>query len=194
MNNRMVIFLCTANRCRSVMGEYFLRSLLQERGLDKNVDVISAGVMADEYWSFYEKKVASFGHEAKYEDFYGQAPYPTTITCMKRRGWDVSSYLSQRLTPELVEKAALVIAMEKEQKEASLAQYPELAGRILTLRELSGEEGALLLEESYYQPEYNAKDPHFVFYSEAYVEKSFQEIEECLRRGLPAVLESIRIG
>ena len=193
MNSKMVIFLCTANRCRSVMGEYYLRSLLQEMGLDKNVDVISAGVMADEYWSFYEKKVASFGHEVKFEHFYAKAPYPTTITCMKRRGWDVSSYLSQSLTLELVEKAALVIAMEKEQKEASLAQYPELAGRIVTLRELSGEEGALLLEESYYQPEYNAKDPHFVFYSEAYVEKSFQEIEECLRRGLPAVLEAIRI-
>ncbi len=194
MNRKTVIFLCTANRCRSLMGEYFLRSLLQERGLDKKVVVMSAGVMAEEYWSFYEKKVASFGHEAKYDHFYDKAPYPTTITCMERRGWDTSSYRSQILTKELVEAAALVIAMEKEQKDASLKQYPELSGRIATLRELSGEEGALLLEESYYQPEYNARDPHFVFYSEAYVEKSFQEIEECLRKGLPALLELIGIS
>lgn len=191
MTRKLVIFVCTANRCRSLLAEYCLRGLLDGTPHAEAVEAASAGIMTDAYWRFFEDFVASHGRAVRREDFYGVPPYPTTLACLRKRGWEAGHYRSQPLTPTLVGRAALVIGMEEEHKEAVLARYPDLAGRVLTLRELAGETGPLLLEESYYPPQFDPSDPHYVSYSEDYVETSYQEIERCLLKGLPKLFVAV---
>jgi protein-tyrosine-phosphatase len=188
---KCVVFVCTANRCRSLMAEFYLRHLLAGTTSAGKVEIKSAGIMTEEYWRFLQGYLAVYGRSLEWENFYGVPPYPSTISIMRKQGWDTEHYRSQPLSLSLADEASVVIAMENPQKEASLKSFPVLAGRVLTLRELAGETGPLLLEESYYRPEFNPSDPHLVYYGEDYVEDSFQEIKDCLEKGFPWLLEQV---
>ncbi|MBC7347583.1 MAG: hypothetical protein H5U00_09065 [Clostridia bacterium] len=194
MTRKCVVFICTANRCRSLLAEYCLREMLAGKPWGDAVEVVSAGILSDAYWEFLCRFQIAHGRSLAREHFYGVPPYPTTLACLKKRGWDARDYRSQAFTPALARKAALVVAMEEAQKEVLLASYPELAGRVLTLRELAGEGGPLLLEESYYPLQFNPADPHYVYYSEEYVEDSYREIERCLAKGLERLATLLGVG
>ncbi|MDO9535828.1 MAG: hypothetical protein Q7J85_10980 [Bacillota bacterium] len=188
---KTIITICTANRCRSIIAEFFLQHLLKERHLENEVEVKSAGIMADEYWNYYSKLISSFGCTKNLDEFYGVAPYSTTTSYLQKSGWEVENYLSQEFTSALAGAASLVIAMENEQKQALQERFPELSEKVFTLRELAGQDGHLLLEESYYKPEHDPADPHFVCYSDQYVQASAREIELCLLQGFPRLVEII---
>jgi protein-tyrosine-phosphatase len=186
---KKIVTICTANRCRSIIAAVFLQHLLKERHLEDKADVVSAGIMADDYWSYYSKLISSFGCTKSLDDFYGVSPYYTTTSYLQKSGWEVESYLSQQFSSELAASASLVIAMENEQKQTLLERFPELSDKVFTLRELAGKDGHLLLEESYYKPEHDPDDPHFVCYSDQYVGDSAREIELCLEQGFPRLVE-----
>lgn len=188
MRRKLVVFVCTANRCRSLLAEYCLRSFLAETRYAEVLEVASAGMMTEAYWRFFEGFLKDHGKTMRREDFYGVPPYASTLACMRRRGWEAANYLSQPFSAALAAKAALVVVMERVQGTEVVARYPDLTGRVLTLRELAGETEPLLLEESYYRPRFDASDPHYVSYEEDYVERSFQEIKACLLRGLTKLL------
>lgn len=193
METKKVIFICTANRCRSIMAEYCLRQLLEEKPLSGTVEVQSAGIMAEEYWDFYQGFLASNGLSSSREHFYGVPPYPSTISCLHKRGWDIQHYKSQELSPSLAKSASLIVAMESEQKEATLTSFQGLDDKVLTLRELSDEASSLLLEESYYQPVVSLSDPHYVYYGEDYVEGSYEEINKCLKNGFKNLMKHLQL-
>ena len=93
------------------MGEAVLRDRLARRGVDAHVH--SAGLME------------------------GGAPADaTSARAMARRGYDLSAHVSTALSPELVERADLVIGMAREHvREAALMADGALA-RTFTLKEL----------------------------------------------------------
>ncbi|HVP23097.1 MAG TPA: low molecular weight protein arginine phosphatase [Conexivisphaerales archaeon] len=106
-----IVFVCSANACRSPMAEGFARKLLEENGVD-HLEVTSAGL-----------------------DAYEGAPATDeAIEVMKARGVDISSHRSKAFSPRIGKKD-MVLTMTRSQKERILAEHPSLAGRVFMLNE-----------------------------------------------------------
>jgi protein-tyrosine-phosphatase len=106
-----ILFVCSANACRSPMAEGFARKLLDDNGIS-GVTVDSAGLDA----------------------FEGTPPTEETIEVMKSRGVDITSHRSKSFNPDLG-KNDMILTMTKSQKERILAEHPTLAGRVFILDE-----------------------------------------------------------
>lgn len=85
-----VIIVCYGNICRSPLGEVMLRKLVADRGLEEAVEVCSAG-----YWRA------------------GEEAHAFSRQVAKRRGLDLGEHRSQLLTPLLLSRNDLVLAMEE---------------------------------------------------------------------------------
>lgn len=105
-----VVFVCTANMCRSPMAEYTLRGELSRRGLDW--DVRSAGVSAPP------------GMPASY----------SAILAMDEVDIDINEHRSQPLTRELVDAADLIVVMTKDHAERVVWRFPDSAEKLRLLR------------------------------------------------------------
>jgi len=108
---KSVLFVCTGNSCRSIMAEGLLRKKLEEMGR-KDIEVFSAGTCA----------VGGF------------VPTDNTIFVMKEEGVDVSGYKTSRLTPDKIQKADLILAMELIHLEEILNMAPDVAVKTHLLR------------------------------------------------------------
>jgi len=109
-----VLFVCTANRCRSPLGEALLRAQLQARTPDVVVDVSSAGVSA----------VA------------GTTATSPTIDAAAALRVDLSAHRSVRLDAAQVRAANLVIGMERRHVQEAVLLDPSAFTRSFTLKEL----------------------------------------------------------
>jgi protein-tyrosine phosphatase len=108
-----VLLVCTGNICRTPMAEGFLRersSLLPDGGLR----VSSAGTWAT----------------------HGNSPTGEAVIAAAERGADIRALQSTPVTPELVERADLVLTMTEEQRDEVLEQAPGVRGKTFTLKEL----------------------------------------------------------
>jgi len=150
-----VLFVCTANVCRSPMAAGLFRALLSGRvpgGEDWLVD--SAGTWASE----------------------GQRASENTIRVMQKRGIDLSHHRSKVVSKALLNLFDLILVMEPGHKEALRVEFPEIAGRVWLLSELSG-------------PAVPIEDPYGL--SLEHYEKTAAEIEAYLQAGLPEILARV---
>jgi protein-tyrosine-phosphatase len=114
-----ILFVCSANQCRSPMAEVLFKATLAERAELEAWRVESAGVWA-----------------------YAGAPATGNAqVAMRERGLDLSQHLSQPATNELLAQFDLIVVMTREHKQALLDQMPSLDGKIIMLRELGGGSG-----------------------------------------------------
>jgi protein-tyrosine-phosphatase len=115
---RIVLLVCHANTCRSVMAHALLEKMLGEREARGRVLVRSGGI-------------ANHARDARIvlrEDGIHLAEDAMTSTDLRRHR-------------EIIAEAHLILTMTAQQKEM-LAGYEEARGRpIFTLREFAGEEG-----------------------------------------------------
>jgi protein-tyrosine-phosphatase len=110
-----VLFVCTANVCRSPMAMALLESKVKAQ---KDQWLIkSAGV-----WAMPGYPVAE-----------------NTRLLMSEIGVDLSDYVSRPITPELIADFNLILVMERGQKEALKAAFPEYTSRIFLMSEMIGE-------------------------------------------------------
>jgi protein-tyrosine phosphatase len=107
-----VLVLCTANQCRSPMGEVLLRARLAELGVD--AEVASAGRLPGDV-------PASEG----------------AVLAMAGRGLDLAEHRSRTCTRDDLRGADLVIAMAREHVRDAVLSHPEAFSRIYTLKELA---------------------------------------------------------
>ena len=108
---KKILFVCTGNSCRSVMAEGLLLQGVKQKGRS-DVQVLSAGT----------------------NTFPGMGPTLETIEVMKELGVDVSSHVSQQLTPDLVRSADAVFCMEDFHREQILAIHPEAESKVHLFR------------------------------------------------------------
>lgn len=120
---KTIVFVCTANSCRSPMAEALCKKMLAERLActieelpERGYNVLSAGTSAfDEVWP------ASTG----------------AIEAMRRRGLDLSQHLSRPVTPSLVEDADVVFVMAQHHGDSIRRILPE-GGPKIRLMDPSG--------------------------------------------------------
>ena len=141
LNKRInILFVCTANVCRSVMAEAIFKSIWAKKGRG-DVNVKSAGISA-------------FSHSP---------PSKNTVEIMKKRGINVQSHLSRKVTAELVDESDVIFVMEKGHKYYLTGFYPLAQNKVWLLKEFSSGR------------EEEVSDP--VGLSQDYYEKTADEIE-----------------
>src|SRR5512147_2509735 len=114
---RSVLFICTANRCRSPMAEALLKHVVEQRGEKAVWKIDSAGTWAE-------------------------ADLPVTQLAqavMARRGIDLNGHRSRPLDAAALRDASVVLVMTRHHTEAIRAEFPALASKVVLLSELSGE-------------------------------------------------------
>lgn len=112
-----VLFVCTANICRSPMAVALLRARLKKERADwQNWRVDSAGTWAPD----------------------GEPAARNSRQAMAQRGLDISDHRARTVTAKMLQDYDLVLTMEPGQKEALSVEFPALAGRIFLLSEMDG--------------------------------------------------------
>src|SRR5216684_6411372 len=107
----VVLVLCTANVCRSVMAQALLSARLAARGV--TVPVSSAGLLVS-----------------------GRRPPPEVISVMAARGIDVTSHRSRIVTPDDLAAADLILGLAREHVRHAAVLLPAAWPRAFTIREL----------------------------------------------------------
>jgi len=115
---KIVLFVCTGNSCRSVMAEALLKKKLRDTGRN-DVEVFSAGLMMAD------------GLGASYE----------TMELLRREGMDVSGHRSRRLTIDMLNKADLILVMEKIHEDRIIQMAPWVGKRLFLLKEFARASG-----------------------------------------------------
>ena len=89
---RSVLFVCTANICRSPTAEGILRSLLAKEGIDGQYEIGSAGT----------------------HDYHvGEPPFPAAVEIAKDCGYDITGGVSRRVTSNDFDRFEHILAMDK---------------------------------------------------------------------------------
>lgn len=88
---RSILFVCTANICRSPMAEGVFRHLTSESGAAK-FEIDSAGT----------------------HDYHvGKPPFPTAVESAKKRGYDITQLVSRRIKPGDLDRFDHILAMDR---------------------------------------------------------------------------------
>lgn len=110
-----VLFICSANICRSPMAMGLLRSMVKDTSDQWKIE--SAGV-----W-----------------DMGGQQMAANTQLVLKERGIDLNNHTSRTVTSTMLSEFNLVLVMEDIHKEVLKLAFPEYTDRIYMLSEMVGE-------------------------------------------------------
>jgi len=114
-----ILFVCSANQCRSPMAEVLFEAFLAEKGVREEWRVESAGV-----WAYEGSRATANAQKA-----------------MAERGLDLSQHLSQPADSRLLKQFDLTLVMEQRHKTVLQEQNPQLADCIYLMREIAGQEG-----------------------------------------------------
>lgn len=105
-----LIFVCTANVCRSPLAEGYLLDLLQKRKLN-GIELSSAGVAA----------------------IVGAPPFECAVETAQRYGFNIAGHRSRQLTPEMIADADKILCMEAWQASAVIDMAPGFMDRVALL-------------------------------------------------------------
>ena len=109
-----IMFVCTGNICRSAMAQWLMKKKLEDANRE-DIQVFSCGIFA------YDKDMAS--QEA--------------IEVMQEYGVDLKQHEATNIQKSKIQQMDYVFCMTNSQKYTVLNQYPELAGRVYTLKEFA---------------------------------------------------------
>jgi protein-tyrosine phosphatase len=108
-----LLFICTANQCRSPMAEALVRARLAKAGLGDQVAVSSAGLLPG-----------------------GSAATSEAIQAVEELGADLGPHRSQPLQGDLIDSADVVIGLAREHSREAVVLRPDAIGRVFTFKEL----------------------------------------------------------
>ena len=178
--NPHVIFVCVANRLRSVFAEFYFRDALERRGED--VTVSSAGFVPQ---ALREKLARA--HIPFPDPFFNRPMSELTRKALLAKGISVpESWRSEELHPEMVEGADLIVTALGVQKEELSYLYDAARHKIFSLREMSEKEGYLYFEDTSAFP-LNQDYWYHVEEDPEYVSRILREWEETLVGAIPNI-------
>ena len=112
IKQKVVLFVCTGNSCRSVMAEYLMKRML---GARQDVQVISAGTGA------YVTMGAS----------------PETLEVLRKEGINATMHRSQPINRTMLKKADLILVMTQTHRRQILDLCPTVEKRVYLLKEFA---------------------------------------------------------
>lgn len=110
---RRILVVCVGNICRSPMAEFVLRKQLAGR----DVSVESAGIAATK----------------------GARIDPAALGVLAAHGIDADSHVARRLDQSMLDRADLVLVMERQHLEFIRARFPSATGKTFLLGRWQGE-------------------------------------------------------
>jgi protein-tyrosine-phosphatase len=110
-----LLFVCTANVCRSPMATGIFIDLLNGQNAEWRVE--SAGTWAMD----------------------GEPVLPSVKQLLNKKGIDLGPHSSRSVSRELLQQFNLILTMESGHKEALRAEFPDLSSRVYLLSEMIGE-------------------------------------------------------
>lgn len=109
-----ILFVCTANICRSVMAEAIFRHLItQHAPVFQPITVESAGVDA----------------------LVGETPDPFTQEVCREHLIEVRTHKARQLTAEMMDEVDVVLCLAEEHKRLILGAYPRFKSKVFLLLE-----------------------------------------------------------
>ncbi len=115
-----ILVVCTANICRSPVGEALLKARFQAENL-ADWTVSSAGIQA----------------------MTGFAASLFSRQLMAEQGLDIASHQSQPVTKSLLQQANLVVCMEMRHVKSLKSTFPAYKNRLFTLKQMVGKRGSV---------------------------------------------------
>jgi protein-tyrosine-phosphatase len=121
MITRKVLFVCSANRCRSAMAEALFKHMVSDNnGSENMIGVKSAGT--------------TFRTD--------EAPaVENAVAVMAERGLDIRSHRAQTVNNTLVDWADLILTMTAEHKQHVETNFSNAHGKVHLLTEYAGAQG-----------------------------------------------------
>ena len=113
---KKIMFVCTGNICRSAMAEYLLKKKAEEKG--KSIEIHSCGTYAED------------GDYSTYE---------AVDTLKEDYNIDLSKHRATNITKSDIQKSDLVLCATMNHKLFVTQMFPELEGRVFTIKEYAGE-------------------------------------------------------
>lgn len=114
-----ILFVCSGNTCRSSMAEAIAKKKIKEMNPNgdggEKIKVMSAGTGA----------------------FPGSPASPQAVEVLKRKDIDLSDHKSQRISPDMLDKADFIFTMTVIQKQQVLFMNPAAKGKTFTLKEFA---------------------------------------------------------
>ena len=110
-----VLFVCTANRIRSVMAEAWFRERLSHSDSTDNWRIGSAGTWA----------------------VSGLPPMPLAMQAMEKQGIDISRHASVSVDKLTLDEYNLILVMERGHQESLQWEFPEIADRVHLMSEMA---------------------------------------------------------
>jgi len=101
---KTILFVCTANMCRSPMAEGLMQRKLEREGRVDEFRAASAGV-----WTVN-----------------GRPATQSAILTMAEMGVDIHQHRSRVITEEIMDEAALILVMTQHHGEALRAEFPRV--------------------------------------------------------------------
>ncbi len=111
---RSVLFVCTANQCRSPMAEGLLRSLTAQRGEADRWQIQSAGTWAES----------------------GRPATQFAQVVMRRRNIDLSGHRSRPIDADMLAAASVILVMTRHHQEAIQAEFPGIQHKVALVSQL----------------------------------------------------------
>lgn len=113
---KTILFVCTGNVCRSPMAAAIMRDRIAQLGLDAQVEIVSAGVWAED----------------------GARASANGVAVLRLRGIDLAEHRSRPLTPALLRQASVVLVMEEAHRRSIFYMTPEHLSKVFLLSEMAG--------------------------------------------------------
>jgi protein-tyrosine-phosphatase len=112
-----ILIVCTANICRSPVGEAVLRDRLATHGLD-DWTVSSAGT-----WAQWKRGASEH-----------------SVTLMAEQGIDITGHQAQIIELEHMQQSDLILCMESGHVQALKAEFPLYANKVYYFSEMAGQQ------------------------------------------------------
>lgn len=128
---KLIVFICNGNIHRSVIAAESLRKILKDNKIKPRFSISSYGLQGTKGTDLPKHK-----HLSEYPKEWGAAQ-PT----LQALGIDISKHSFQKITPTVMEKASVVIAMDdtvySRAKNSLAKQFPEYRAKIHRFSELT---------------------------------------------------------